>query len=48
MLCAGTLTSVCFAVGIALFAVLGFLIRPWRNLAAAANSFGVLFFLLSV
>uniref|UniRef100_A0A674N9B1 Solute carrier family 22 member 15 n=1 Tax=Takifugu rubripes TaxID=31033 RepID=A0A674N9B1_TAKRU len=44
----GTLTSLCFAIGIALFAALGYLIRPWRNLTTAANSFGVLFFLLSV
>ncbi|KAM9803715.1 solute carrier family 22 member 15 [Neosynchiropus ocellatus] len=44
----GTLTSMMFAVGIALFGLLGFFIRPWRSLAAAANSSGVLFFLLSV
>lgn len=37
-----------FAVGIALFGALGYLIQPWRNLATAANSSGVLFFLLSV
>ncbi|XP_077585167.1 solute carrier family 22 member 15 isoform X2 [Stigmatopora nigra] len=36
------------AVGIALFAALGFAIRPWRTLAAAANTWGVLCFLLSV
>lgn len=34
-----------FAVGIALFAVLGYYIRPWRNLATAANCPGVLLFL---
>ncbi|XP_057705134.1 solute carrier family 22 member 15 isoform X2 [Corythoichthys intestinalis] len=45
---AGTLTSMTFAVGIALFAALGFAIRPWRTLAAAANTWGVLCFLLSV
>ncbi|KAM8851995.1 solute carrier family 22 member 15 isoform 3-T3 [Synchiropus picturatus] len=44
----GTLTSMMFAVGIALFGALGFFIRPWRRLAAAANSSGVLFLLLSV
>ncbi|KAM7408245.1 hypothetical protein PAMA_002106 [Pampus argenteus] len=43
----GTLTSMMFAVGIALFGALGYFIRPWRNLATAANSSGVLFFLLS-
>uniref|UniRef100_A0A3Q1HF88 Solute carrier family 22 member 15 n=1 Tax=Acanthochromis polyacanthus TaxID=80966 RepID=A0A3Q1HF88_9TELE len=43
-----TLTSMTFAVGIALFGALGYFIRPWRNLATAANSSGVLFFLLSV
>ncbi|KAM8858410.1 solute carrier family 22 member 15 [Spinachia spinachia] len=44
----GTLTSMSFAVGIALFAALGYFVRPWRNLAAVANSSGVLFFLMSV
>ncbi|XP_070772521.1 solute carrier family 22 member 15 [Enoplosus armatus] len=44
----GTLTSMSFAVGIALFGALGYCIQPWRNLATAANSSGVLFFLLSV
>lgn len=48
MICAGTLTSLAFAVGIALFAALGYMIRAWRNLATAANSLGLLFFLLSV
>ncbi|KAM9809480.1 solute carrier family 22 member 15 isoform X6 [Syngnathus typhle] len=43
----GTLTSMTFAVGIALFAALGFVIRPWRTLATAANTWGVLCFLLS-
>uniref|UniRef100_A0A3Q3JKP3 Major facilitator superfamily (MFS) profile domain-containing protein n=1 Tax=Monopterus albus TaxID=43700 RepID=A0A3Q3JKP3_MONAL len=37
-----------FAVGIALFGALGYVIRPWRSLATAANSSGVLIFLLSV
>lgn len=45
---AGTTLSLGFAVGIALFAALGYLIRPWRNLAMAANSLGLLSFLLSV
>ncbi|XP_040035392.1 solute carrier family 22 member 15 [Gasterosteus aculeatus] len=44
----GTLTSMSFAVGIALFAALGYFVRPWRNLAAVANTSGVLFFLMSV
>ncbi|KAK2824686.1 hypothetical protein Q5P01_021861 [Channa striata] len=44
----GTLTSMTFAVGIAMFGALGYLIQPWRSLAIAANSSGVLFFLLSV
>lgn len=37
-----------FAIGIALFGALGYCIPPWRNLATAANSSGVLFFLMSV
>lgn len=44
----GTLTSMTFAVGISLFGGLGYLIRPWRTLATAANSSGVLILLLSV
>ncbi|XP_072246632.1 solute carrier family 22 member 15 isoform X2 [Leuresthes tenuis] len=44
----GTLTSMTFAVGIALFGALGYFIRPWRSLAVVANSSGVLLFLLSV
>lgn len=44
----GTLTSMIFAVGIALFGALGYFVRPWRTLATVANSSGVLFFLLSV
>lgn len=43
----GTLASMAFAVGIALFGALGYFIQPWRSLATASNSFGVLFFLLS-
>uniref|UniRef100_A0A3Q2QCT2 Major facilitator superfamily (MFS) profile domain-containing protein n=1 Tax=Fundulus heteroclitus TaxID=8078 RepID=A0A3Q2QCT2_FUNHE len=41
-------TSMIFAVGIALFGALGYLVRPWRTLALVANSSGVLVFLLSV
>ncbi|XP_043992928.1 solute carrier family 22 member 15 [Gambusia affinis] len=44
----GTLNSMIFAVGIALFGALGYFVRPWRTLATVANSSGVLFFLLSV
>ncbi|XP_048863134.1 solute carrier family 22 member 15 isoform X1 [Brienomyrus brachyistius] len=44
----GTFTNMTFAVGIALFATLGYYVRPWRSLATAANSPGVLFFLLCV
>uniref|UniRef100_A0A8C3GA92 Solute carrier family 22 member 15 n=1 Tax=Cyclopterus lumpus TaxID=8103 RepID=A0A8C3GA92_CYCLU len=44
----GTLTSMSFAVGIAMFGALGYFIRPWRILATVANSSGVLFFLMSV
>ncbi|XP_064172702.1 solute carrier family 22 member 15 [Anguilla rostrata] len=44
----GTLSNMTFAVGIALFAGLGYYVRHWRTLATAANSPGVLFFLLSV
>ncbi|KAF7641219.1 hypothetical protein LDENG_00288830 [Lucifuga dentata] len=44
----GTLTSMTFALGIALFGALGYCVRSWRNLATAANSPGILFFLLSV
>uniref|UniRef100_A0A4W6BR74 Solute carrier family 22 member 15 n=1 Tax=Lates calcarifer TaxID=8187 RepID=A0A4W6BR74_LATCA len=43
-----TTPTMTFAVGIALFGALGYFIQPWRSLATAANSSGVLFFLLSV
>ncbi|XP_015202246.2 solute carrier family 22 member 15 isoform X3 [Lepisosteus oculatus] len=43
---AGTLTNMMFAVGIALFAALGYYVQSWRALATTANSPGVLFFLL--
>ncbi|KAK3538273.1 hypothetical protein QTP70_033524 [Hemibagrus guttatus] len=44
----GTITNMTFAVGIALFALLGYYIRSWRNLAAAVNSPGVLLFLFCI
>ncbi|KAJ3610519.1 hypothetical protein NHX12_022611 [Muraenolepis orangiensis] len=44
----GTMINCAFAVGIALFGLLGFYIRPWRTLAATANSPGILLFLLAV
>lgn len=44
----GTLTNMTFAVGISLFAALGYYVRPWRNLATAANCPGLLLFLLCV
>ncbi|XP_035389024.1 solute carrier family 22 member 15 isoform X2 [Electrophorus electricus] len=44
----GTLTNMTFAVGIALFALLGYYIRQWRNLATAVNCPGVLLFLFCI
>uniref|UniRef100_A0A8D0GSF0 Major facilitator superfamily (MFS) profile domain-containing protein n=1 Tax=Sphenodon punctatus TaxID=8508 RepID=A0A8D0GSF0_SPHPU len=43
----GSLTNVTFAIGMAIYALLGYYIREWRVLAFVSNSPGVLFFLLS-
>ncbi|TSS85087.1 Kinesin-like protein KIF11 [Bagarius yarrelli] len=44
----GTITNMMFAVGIALFALLGYYIRSWRHLAMTVNSPGVLLFLFCI
>ncbi|XP_054238488.1 solute carrier family 22 member 15-like isoform X3 [Indicator indicator] len=43
----GSLTNLTFAVGIAVYALLGYCVREWRYLAFVSNSPGVIFLLLS-
>ncbi|XP_010013302.1 PREDICTED: solute carrier family 22 member 15-like, partial [Nestor notabilis] len=43
----GSLTNLTFAVGIAVYALLGYCVREWRYLALVSNTLGVIFLLLS-
>ncbi|XP_075010350.1 solute carrier family 22 member 15-like isoform X1 [Calonectris borealis] len=43
----GSLTNLTFAVGIAVYALLGYCVREWRYLALVSNTPGVIFLLLS-
>ncbi|OXB64929.1 hypothetical protein ASZ78_013832 [Callipepla squamata] len=43
----GSLTNLMFAVGIAVYALLGYCVREWRYLALVSNTLGVIFLLLS-
>ncbi|NWH72478.1 S22FL protein, partial [Piaya cayana] len=43
----GSLTNLTFAIGIAVYALLGYCIREWRYLALVSNTLGVIFLLLS-
>ncbi|XP_030309539.1 solute carrier family 22 member 15-like isoform X1 [Calypte anna] len=43
----GSLTNLTFAVGIAVYALLGYWVREWRSLALVSNTPGVIFLLLS-
>uniref|UniRef100_A0A8C5TWG0 Solute carrier family 22 member 15 n=1 Tax=Malurus cyaneus samueli TaxID=2593467 RepID=A0A8C5TWG0_9PASS len=44
----GSLTNLTFAVGIAVYALLGYCVREWRYLALVSNTPGVFFLLLSL
>uniref|UniRef100_A0A8B9FR67 Major facilitator superfamily (MFS) profile domain-containing protein n=1 Tax=Amazona collaria TaxID=241587 RepID=A0A8B9FR67_9PSIT len=44
----GSLTNLTFAVGIAVYAFLGYCVREWRYLALVSNTPGVIFLLLSL